>query len=167
VIDRLKINGVQIKALTHDTTLLVEWYKIEAYKSLPHPFEAHHLNSNVTVSTHTDTIHFHKGDYYIPLHQTANRFLIETLEPTGEDSYFTWNFFDAVLQQKEDFSNYVFEETAAQFLQAHPDVKAALEEKKKTDATFVNDAEAQLDFVFRHSPFMEPAYLRYPVFRVK
>ena len=53
------------------------------------------------------------------------------------------------------------------FLQSHPDVKAALEEKKKGDTAFANNAEAQLDFVFRHSPYMEPDYLRYPVFRVQ
>ncbi len=167
VIDRLKANDVAMKRLLKDTTIVVDWYKIENYKSSAKPYEGHHQNSNVAISIHTDSIAFHAGDYYIPMNGTANRFLIETLEPTAEDSYFTWNFFDAVLGQKEDFSNYVFEETAATYLQSHPDVKAALEQKKKEDSKFAKDAEAQLDFVFRHSPYMEPAYLRYPVFRVK
>ncbi len=166
VIDRLKANGVQMKPIAHDSTIDVEWYTIEDYKALPRPFEGHHLNSNVVTSTHTDPIHFRKGDYYIPLNQTANRFIVEMLEPTAEDSYFTWNFFDAILGQKEGFSDYVFEGTATNYLQTHPDVKAALEAKKKGDAAFANNAEAQLDYVFRHSPYMEPEYLRYPVFRV-
>ncbi|TKK70310.1 hypothetical protein FC093_06080 [Ilyomonas limi] len=167
VIDRLKANKVIMTPLAHDTTINVEWYKIEDYKAAPRPFEGHHFNTNVITSTHTDTIHFRKGDYYIPLNQTANRFLVETLEPTADDSYFTWNFFDAILGQKEYFSDYVFEETAANFLQSHPAIKAALEEKKKMDTAFANNAEAQLDFIFRHSPYMEPDYLRYPVFRAK
>jgi hypothetical protein len=166
VIGRLKVNGVQMTPLAHDTTIRVEWYKIEDYKALPRPFEGHHLNSNVVTSTHTDSIHFRKGDYYILLNQTANRFIIETLEPTAEDSYFAWNLFDAILGQKEGFSDYVFEETATNYLQMHPDVKVALEAKKKEDTAFANNAEAQLDFVFRHSPYVEPAYLRYPVFRL-
>ncbi len=167
VIDRLKANKVIITQLSQDTTVVVEWYKIENYKALVQPFEGHHVNRNVVTSTHTDSIHFRKGDYYISLNQTANRFIIETLEPTAEDSYFAWNFFDAILQQKEDFSDYVFEATAAQFLQTNPAVKAALEERKKMDTAFANDANAQLNFVFQHSPYMEPDYLRYPVFRVK
>lgn len=167
VIERLQANGVMMKRLLHDTTLVVDWYKIEDYKPSSRPYEGHHPNAHVVTSLHTDTIAFRAGDYYIPMNQTANRFLIETLEPTGEDSYFTWNFFDAVLGQKEGFSNYVFEETATHYLQSHPEIKVALERKKKEDISFANDAEAQLDFVFRHSPYMEPAYLRYPVYRVR
>ena len=164
VTDRLKANGVMMTRLTRDTIMNVAWYKIESYQPLAKQFEGHHLNTNVVTSTHKDSIHFRTGDWMIPLNQTANRFLVETLEPKGEDSYFTWNFFDAILTQKEGFSNYVWEETAASFLKLHPDVKAALEERKKKDASFANDAEAQLDFVFRHSPYLEPDYLRYPVF---
>ena len=166
IITRLQANNVVMTRLLHDTTIQVDWYKIEDYKTSARPFEGHHLNSNVVTSTHTDTIRFRAGDWYIPVNQTANRFLVETLEPNSEDSYFTWNFFDAVLGQKEGFSDYVFEETAAAFLQSHPDIKTALEEKKRSDSSFANNAEAQLDFVFRHSPFIEPDYLRYPVFRV-
>ncbi|MDQ2753839.1 MAG: M14 family metallopeptidase, partial [Bacteroidota bacterium] len=167
VIDRLKANAVVMKRLVRDTTMVVDWYKIESFKSSAKPFEGHHLNSGVVTSVHTDSIPFRAGDYYIPLNGIANRFLIETLEPTAEDSYFTWNFFDAVLGQKEGFSNYVFEKTASDYLQSNSELKAALEERKKADTSFAKDAEAQLDFVFRHSPYMEPAYLRYPVFRVR
>ncbi len=167
VIERLQANNVVMTRLSRDTTIQVDWYKIEDYKASARQFEGHHLNLNVKTSTHTDTIHFRKGDYYISMNQTANRFLIETLEPTSEDSYFTWNFFDAVLGQKEYFSDYVFEETAATFLQSHPDIKKALEDKKNSDSSLAGNADAQLDFVFRNSPFIEPDYLRYPVFKIK
>ena len=167
VIARLQANDVVMTRLAHDTIILADWYKIEDYKTSARQYEGHHPNTSVVTSTHTDSIHFRKGDYYIPMNQTANRFLIETLEPTGEDSYFTWNFFDAVLGQKEGFSDYVFEETAANYLQSHPDIKAMLENKKAQDSAFANNAEAQLDFVFQHSPYIEPDYLRYPVFMVK
>ena len=167
VTDRLQANNVAMTRLTADTIISVEWYKIESYSSPGKPYEGHHPNVHVSVSAHTGNVSFRKGDYYIALNQTANRFLVETLEPTAEDSYFTWNFFDAILGQKEDFSDYVFEETAAKYLQLHPDLKIALEERKKNDSAFAKDANAQLDFVFRHSPYVEPDYLRYPVFRVR
>ena len=98
--------------------------------------------------------------------QPANRFIIETLEPQAEDSYFTWNFFDASLGQKEGFSDYVFEETAAAFLKANPDVRARLEQRKATDSTFAKSAQAQLNFVYQNSPYYEPSHMAYPVYRV-
>lgn len=166
VIDLLKANGVHLHPLKKDTTLEVEAYRIEKFTANPRPFEGHHLNNNVAVSTSTITMNFRKGDHYIPLNQIANRFLIETLEPQGEDSYFAWNFFDPILSQKEGFSDYAFEETATEFLKVNPDVKAKLEERKRTDSTFAKSAAAQLDFVFKASPYYEPAHLQYPVFRV-
>jgi hypothetical protein len=109
---------------------------------------------------------FRKGDYYIPTAQKAVRFIIEVLEPQGEDSYFAWNFFDPILGQKEGFSNYVFEETAAAYLKAHPELRQQLEERKKTDEAFAKNAQAQLDFVYRNSPYYEPSHNQYPVYRV-
>ena len=61
------------------------------------------------------------------MNQIANRFLIETLEPQGEDSYFAWNFFDPILGQKEGYSDYAFEDIAADYLKNHPDVKTKLD----------------------------------------
>ncbi|HSC39357.1 MAG TPA: M14 family metallopeptidase, partial [Chitinophagaceae bacterium] len=91
VIDLLKLNKVSMRQLGHDTSLQVEVYHIEEYKSSPRQYEMHHPNSEVKTSTTTEQVHFRKGDYYIPLNQAANRFLIETLEPQAEDSYFSWN----------------------------------------------------------------------------
>jgi hypothetical protein len=101
------------------------------------------------------------------MNQSANRFLIETLEPTAADSYFAWNFFDAILGQKEGYSGYVFEDIAAEYLKTNPDLKNKLEEKKAADTVFAKNGRAQLNFVYENSPWVEPDYLRYPVFRVR
>ncbi len=166
VIDLLKLNGVQMKPLLRDTAIEVESYHIGTYQSSPRPYEGHHPNSHVQVITSTQTIHFRKGDYYIPLNQSANRFLIETLEPQGEDSYFTWNFFDAVLGQKEGYSDYHFEDIAADYLRNNPEVVKELQQRKNSDTAFAKSASAQLNFVFKHSPYFEPAFLQYPVYRI-
>jgi hypothetical protein len=99
------------------------------------------------------------------MNQAANRFLIEVLEPQAEDSYFAWNFFDPILGQKEGFSDYVFEETAAELLKLNPDLRNKLEERKASDTTFAQNARAQLNFIFQNSPYYEPAHMQYPVFR--
>ena len=166
VIERLQANSVQMRPLQKDTTIEVEAYKITSYQSIPRPFEGHHINREVQVAKSTKKVTFRKGDYYIPLNQRANRFLIETLEPHTEDSYFTWNFFDPILGQKEGFSDYVFEETAADYLRKNAEVKSMLEKRRATDSTFAKSARAQLGFIYQNSPYFEPDYMQYPVYRV-
>jgi len=166
VIDRLQANNVQMRRFSRDTTVEVQWYKIENFQTSPRPYEGHHPNSQVKISVNTKTVTFRKGDWYISMNQIANRFLIETLEPQGEDSYFAWNFFDPILGQKEGYSDYSFEDIAAEYLKNNPDVKAKLDERKATDSAFAKNGRAQLDFVFQNSPYFEPAYLQYPVYRI-
>jgi hypothetical protein len=166
VIELLKLNRVQMQPLAKDTSIEVEQYRIEDYRSSAKQYENHHPNSNVQISTNTQEMSFRKGDYYIPMNQEANRFLMEVLEPQGSDSYFSWNFFDTILGQKEGVSNYVFEDKAAKYLAEHPELKAKLEQQRLSDTAFAKNASAQLDFVFRNSPYYEPDHLRYPVYRV-
>lgn len=167
VIELLRLNGVQLQRLSHDTSIRVNYYHIDEYKSLPRPYEKHHRNTEVKLSVHSITQRFLKGDYLVYTGQRADRYIVETLEPQGDDSFFSWNFFDAVLQQKEGYSNYRWEDVAGPYLQSHPELKQQLEEKKKSDKQFAASAAAQLDFVYKHSPWYEPAHLRYPVYRVE
>ena len=111
-------------------------------------------------------VKFLKGDYIIYLNQTANRYLIKMLEPTGDDSFFAWNFFDAALQQKEGYSDYRWEDIAAEVLKHNLALKQQLGDKRREDAKFAADAAAQLEFVYQHSPYYEPVHLQYPVFRL-
>jgi hypothetical protein len=166
VIDLLKLNKVQMSALKKDTTIEVEVYRIDDYKTAPRPFEMHHLNTDVKVSSKIQKTKFRKGDWYIPMNQVANRFLIETLEPQAEDSYFAWNYFDAILGQKEGFSAYAFEEIASEYLKSNKELLAQLEQRRSSDTAFAKSGRAQLNFVYQNSPYFEPAYLQYPVYRV-
>jgi len=166
VIDLLKLNKVSMRPLIKDTIIEVEVYHITDYKPAARAYESHHLNNDVKKETTVERINFRKGDWYIPMNQAANRFLIETLEPDAEDSYFTWNFFDGILGEKEGYSAYMFEDFAADYLKKNPDIKDQLERRRSTDTAFAKNGSAQLNFVFQHSPYFEPAYLRYPVYRV-
>jgi len=166
VIELLKLNKVQMMQLKKDTTIEVEAYSIEDYKTLPRQYEMHHLNSDIKISSRMQKIHFRQGDWYVPMNQVANRFLIETLEPEGEDSYFAWNYFDAILGQKEGYSGYAFEDIAAEYLKKNPELKTKLEERKMTDTAFAKNGRAQLNFVYQNSPWYEPAHNQYPVFRI-
>ena len=166
VIDLLKLNKVNMYQLKKDTMIEVETYHIDDYKSLPRAYEKHHKNFDVKVSSSTQKIKFLKGDYVIPMNQQANRYIVEMLEPTGDDSFFAWNFFDSILQQKEGYSDYRWEDVASEVLKNNPGLKQKLEAKKQADNKFASDASAQLNFIYKNSPYYEPAHLRYPVFRI-
>lgn len=166
VVDLLKLNQVEMKQLEKDTEIEVEVYKIENYEAALVAYESRHINSKVEISKTIQKRQFRKGDWYIPMNQKANRFLMETLEPQATDSYFVWNFFDGILQQKEGFSPYVFEDIAAQYLKENPELRKKLEAKKNSDSEFAQNAYAQLYFVYQHSPWIEPEFMQYPVYRV-
>lgn len=166
VIELLNINRVTMIPLSKDTSIEVDVYRISGYTPAGRAFEGHHLNNNVQVTTERQKMNFRKGDWYIPLNQRANRFLMEVLEPQAMDSYFTWNFFDPILSQKEGYSSYVFEDTAEKYLKQHPELQKLLEEKRASDTGFAASAGQQLDFVFKHSPYYEPGHNRYPVYRL-
>lgn len=166
VLHRLRLNKVLMRRLTRDTVMKVEVTRIDDYRSVTRPYEGHYKHYGVQTSVRTDSIRFLKGDYLISLQQPACRYIVEMLEPTGDDSFFAWNFFDAILQQKEGYSTHRWEEVAEGWLKQNPGLRDQLEAKKQSDSSFASNAAAQLDFVYRRSPWYEPVHLRYPVFRV-
>ena len=166
VIDILKANNVEMIPFKQDTTLAVEVYHIEDYDTASNAYEGHYPHSNTKVSKTLDSIFFRKGDLYVKSFQPAVRYLIETLEPTTTDSFFNWNFFDTILQQKEGFSPYVFEDIAKDLLENVPALKEEFMAKKKSDKEFSKNWYAQLEWLHKKSEHMESAYLRYPIFRV-
>jgi hypothetical protein len=166
VIDLLKLNKVKMNRLKADTMIEVTVSRITGNKAMPVAYESHHKNSKTEVEESKQKIQFLKGDYVINLNQRANRYLVEMLEPTGDDSFFSWNFFDAIFQQKEGYSDYRWNAIAEDYLNKNPDVRKKLEDKKQSDSAFAKNSNAQLNFVYKNSPWYEPAHMRYPVYRV-
>lgn len=166
VIELLKLNGVQMQTLPKDTEMEVEAYYMEDYKSPAKPYEGHYNHTGVTLRKETQKLPFYQGDYVITTNQPSNRYIVETLEPQGPDSFFSWNFFDSILAQKEHFSAYVFEDVAADLLRKDAALKQKLEERKKADEAFAKSGAAQLEFIYKNSPYSEKSYLRYPVYRL-
>jgi hypothetical protein len=166
VLDLLRLNGVKMEVLDSSQTLQVEYYTIKDYDTVNSAYEGHYLHYNTQVDNHKGLVHFRKGDIKIPVNQDQNRYIIETLEPQAVDSYFNWNFFDMILQRKEHFSPYVFEDLAVKLLQDNPDLKSSFEKKKIEDPDFASNANAQLNYIYAHSDHAEPEFMRYPVYRV-
>ncbi|MBC9796074.1 M14 family metallopeptidase [Sinomicrobium weinanense] len=166
VIARLQSNNVTLNIIPRDTLMEVECYRIEDYKTQRNAYEGHYPHYNTRVSAEVRKVQFHKGDLIVKTDQPALRYLLETLEPEATDSFFNWNFFDAILQQKEHFSPYVFEDIAREILNTDPALKEKFEARKKEDTLFAGNWYKQLDWVYKHSPYYEKAHLQYPVYRV-
>ena len=167
VIDLLTLNNVEFTKLKNDTTFTVESYKIANYETRKSPYEGHYAHYNTKVKSSAEKLSFKKGDYLISTDQKALRYLLETLEPTAPDSFFNWNFFDTILQQKEGFSPYVWEDKAQQFLKENPKLQIEYNVKISYDEDFANNWYAQLDWIYKQSKHYEKSHLQYPVYRLK
>jgi hypothetical protein len=165
VIDRLKANGVLMYPLSRDTVLEVETYFIDAFETERRPYEGHYVHHQVKVRSEQHRLLFFKGDYLIPTQQRARRYIIETLEPQGEDSFFAWGFFESILQRKEYFSDYVFEEKAEEILNENPQLKAEFEATLAIDPALRANHWDQLYWIYSRSIFAEKSVNRYPIFR--
>ena len=166
IIERLELNNIEFKRLCKDTVITGEMYIIKDVANPSQPFNGHFPHSNIVLKTVTKTRQFLAGDLLIPMNQVGNRYLIETLEPQARDSFFRWNFFDSILDQREYFSPYVFEETAENMLLENEELKMEFEELKTIDDEFAKNAYAQLKFIYQRSPNFEADYRLYPVMRV-
>jgi hypothetical protein len=165
-LDLMVINQVAFEVLKKDTLLSVESYKIEDFKTVKSPYEGHYLHFNTKVKASTKAVQFHEGDIIIKTDQPAFRYIMETLEPQCVDSFFNWNFFDTILQQKEGFSPYVFEDTALELLEKDSILHINFNEKKRTEIAFAENWYAQLDWLFKESPLYESAHNQYPIYRM-
>ncbi len=165
VIERLQWNGVDMQRLAEDREFNAQTYRIKHVSSRATAYEGHMFHDGMELTTQTETIHARAGDYLLPLNQANARYAVETLEPLAHDSFFRWGFFNSVLEKKEAYSDYVFEDSAYEMLQEEPELKTKFEQWKRENPELLSDQTAVLDFIFANGKrFNEPEWRRYPVF---
>jgi hypothetical protein len=164
-IDRLEWNGVQFTRLAADETKEVEYYHIKSVVSRGNAYEGHMFHDEVELEKRTASVNLRAGDVVVSLDQDRARYVVEMLEPQGHDSFFRWGFFNSVLEKKEAYSDYVFEDHALELLRDEPGLKETFEEWKLANQKLVSDQAAVLDFIFANCKrYHEPEWNRYPVF---
>jgi len=166
VMERLSLNEIDFFEIPKDTSLTLEAYRIKDYNTVSNPYEGHYLHYGTTVTRSQKRIQLNKGDIVVPTDQKGIRYLLETLEPHGPDSFFNWNFFDTILQQKEGFSAYVFEDTAKTLLKNNDTLRELFLLKKQNDTAFAENAYMQLNWLYQRSPNYESAHMQYPIYRI-
>lgn len=167
VIDRLKINKIEMNRLEKDTIMEVEVYYIENLVWAPQPSNAHNFHDRFTTRKEVQQIQYYKGDYLVPVNQESNYFIVNQLEPEGPDSYFRWNFFDPCLEDREWFSPHpVLEDRIAKYLRETPSARKMLDEAIASNPQMAKDRVAQMYFVYTRCGLANKWVNRYPVARV-
>ena len=164
IIERLKANGVlyQVADSSYETRAKVAI--VRDFSSLSKPWEGHFKHINTKVEFIEEEVRIEKGDIRIDAHQFNSQFIHAVLQPQMEDSYFSWNFFDSYLQQKEYFSAYVFVDKIDEILSNDPALKSSFEKRKLEDLDFRNSEAMQLHFLYQNSPYFEQSYMRLPIY---
>ncbi len=166
-IERLQWNGVAMRRIEADEVREVRYYHIESVDSRPGAYEGHMFHDDVRLVKCTARLLLRAGDWWIDLDQDQARYAIETLEPEGHDSFFRWGFFNSVLEKKEAYSDYVFEDHAVELLRDEPALKGKFEQWKAAHPELVSNQAAVLDFIFANCQrYVEPEWRRYPVLSV-
>jgi hypothetical protein len=167
VIARLKLDAVPMEVVKERKAMEVELQRIVDYKTVSSPYEGRYLHYSIETEVEQGKVEAQPGDVVVPMGHATDRLVMEILEPRASDSFFAWGFFDSVLQQKEYFSSYVFEDIAAELLKKDAALRKAFEERKANDPDFAKDARAQLYWVYQRSPHYEPGHRLYPVGRLR
>ena len=166
-IERLEWNGVKMERIDAEKTVDVQCYHIKSVSSRANAYEGHMFHDDVQLEKRNLRVTLRPGDVWIPLDQDNARYAVETLEPQAHDSFFRWGFFNSVLEKKEAYSDYVFEDHAMELLRDEPELKAKFEAWKAENQSLLGNQEAVLDFIFASCQrYAEPEWRRYPVYSV-
>ncbi|NVO20218.1 MAG: peptidase M14 [Bacteroidetes bacterium] len=165
VIDRLKLHGVRMEPLKKEASIQVRMSRFNNVKWREGSYEGRHkVSYQVTDSVQAFT--FPAGSMLVDMNQRSARVVAHLLEPKSPDSFASWGFFDATMEQKEYFESYVMETEARRMLAADPILKKEFESLKATDKKFASDPEAILYWFYSKTPWLDSHFDLYPVGRI-
>jgi Zinc carboxypeptidase len=167
VIERLQWNGVRMTRIERAQSVAAQIWRITRVVSRTAPYEGHLFHDEVELAGWQEDVMLQPGDYWLDLNQPNARYAVETLEPQAHDSFFRWGFFNSVLEKKEAYSDYVFEDHALELLQTEAALRSQFEAWKVANPDLVGNQSGVLDFIFSHCErYREPEWRRYPVVRI-
>ena len=167
VIRRLEMNRIQFRKILKDSMVDVQSFVVTNYKSSERPYEGHFKHKDMNCELTDLKYKLKTGDLLIPSKQNSAIFIHSVVQPKTEDSYFTWNFFDSYLQEKEYFSNYVFIDKVQEILDSDAKLKEEYIRKKNEDESFRNSEWQQLYFIYSNSSYFEPSFMRLPIYQIQ
>jgi hypothetical protein len=162
-IERLQWNGVEMARFDEASTVEAQYYHIVSVTSRPNAYEGHMYHDDVQLEARTGSFTVQPGDYFIPLKQ-ANALRRRNAGTARPRLLLPLGLLQQRAGEKENFSDYVFEDLALEMLETEPELKAKFEAWKAANPALLSNQEAVLGFIFangkRHA---EPEWRRYPV----
>jgi hypothetical protein len=165
-INRLRSNNIEFYTLKTDSMVNASSFRINSCKSLSKPYEGHFKHNSILFDKFQVNLSLKPGDIIISTNQRGRNFILASLIPDAEDSFFSWNFFDSYLQQKEYFSSYVFIDQVKFILDSNPKLKQEFEKKKIDNEVFRNSEWEQLYFIYKNSPYFEKSFMVLPIYSI-
>lgn len=166
IVERLRLNGVQMQALPADTTIPLHYSYLKDYQLSDRSYEGRQYLGVEQIEERVQPTRCYQGDWLVPTDQPGAYFLASVLEPMAVDSYLAWGFFNIITQQKEYFSAYVFEATAKGLLDQDSTLRESFEAWKEAHPDLAQNQRACLGWIYRHSEYYEREHLRYPVAKI-
>lgn len=165
VIELLKLHGLTVETIKEARSIDIESYRFVDVKWPGGPFEGRLMPSFDVEIVHERRT-FPVNSVAVPLAQVGAKVAINLLEPQAPDSLVHWGFFNATFEQKEYGEDYVVEKLAREMLEKDPALREEYEKKLASDATFVANPQARLQFFYRRSSYWDKQMNLYPVGRV-
>jgi hypothetical protein len=165
VIGVLRAHGVKMEELIRPLTAEFDTLRFEKVEFATRPFEGRFQVTRFESRQVREKRTFPAGSVFVPVSQQAGRLIMDFLEPETVDSALKWGYFESIFEQKEYFSDYIFEPIAEQMLRQNAQLRADFDAKLK-DETFAKNPRARLMWLFQRSPYFEPDKDAYPVVRV-
>jgi hypothetical protein len=165
IIELLALHGVEMIPLEQPAEGEFGTLEFSDVRFAAAPFEGRFRVLSFAAAARTVRRAVAAGSVYVPVAQRAGKVAMHLLEPEAPDSAVRWGFFLPVFEQKEYFSEFVFEPFARKMLEMNAQLRAEFEEKLKADSAFASSPRARLQWLYQRSPYAEPDRDVYPVLR--
>jgi hypothetical protein len=166
VIEKLLLHGIKLSYLAKDTIIRIDTYKLSSPKWNANSYEGHHALTQFETSEIGHERLFCKGSAIVDMNQQQARIIAHLLEPKGNGSLVYWNYFDAVLEQKEYAEHYVMEALIPEMLKDNTQMKVEFEKKKKEDTLFAKNPNLILNWFFSKTPYWDRNRDIYPIGKI-
>jgi hypothetical protein len=166
VAEKLRVHGIAFQRLEHafpkaDT---------QSFRASKVTFATGSVESHQTVALegawNAEPRDIAAGSLYVPVAQAKARLVIALFEPQAPDSFAAWGKFNTAFERKEYMEDYVAEAVALDMLE-DPVIAAEFNQRLATDAEFVKNPAARLDFFARKHASYDERYNLYPVLRME
>jgi hypothetical protein len=162
VIERLKSHGILMTQLEENKTKNVIQLISQDHKLSDNIFESRQMVDSKFISK-LKRMEIEEGTYQVATDQELGRLAVALLDPRAPDSFFAWGYFNSMFQRTEYIESYAMIPMAKLLFERQPNLLKEYEKLKETNKAFAADQKQQFEWIYRHSPFYDEQYLKYPV----